>query len=208
MCLIENEMPVNKAAGILAVYPKRLWTIFNYWIQRAFHKDDQHSVTKIGIDETSNKKGSRSFGSTIAVDLDARRLLFATKGKDESTVDRLKQHLASKEVKPEQIEHISIDMFPAYISGIKGNFPEANIVFDPFHVVKLLNEAMDTVRKAERNEHQALKGHKYTFLKKPKNLSVKKRIELAELIETYPKLGEAYRLKELFGDFWEFNDKE
>ncbi len=206
MCLIENEMPVNKAAGILAVYPKRLWTIFNYWIQRAFHKDDQHSVTKIGIDETSNKKGHDYV--TIAVDLDARRVLFATKGKDESTVDRLKQHLASKEVKPEQIEHISIDMSPAYISGIKRNFPEANIVFDPFHVVKLLNEAMDTVRKAERNEHQALKGHKYTFLKKPKNLSVKKRIELAELIETYPKLGEAYRLKELFGDFWEFNDKE
>lgn len=206
MCLIENEMPVNKAAGLLGVYPKRLWTVFNYWIQRAFENDDQRGVEQIGIDETSSKKGHDYV--TIAADLKTRRVLFATGGKDESTIGRLKEHLVSKDITPEQIQHVSIDMSPAYIAGVERHFPEAKIVFDPFHIVKLLNEAMDTVRKAERHEHQRLKGHKYTFLKNPKNLSGKQRFALAELIETYPQLGEAYRLKELFSDFWEFDDKE
>jgi len=69
-------------------------------------------------------------------------------------------------------------------------------------------EAMDEVRKAERRQHNALKGHKYTFLKKDKNLSEQQRIAKYELIEDYPILGEAYRLKELFNDFWDFKDPE
>ena len=78
MCLIENEMPVNKAGNILGVYPNRLWTVFNYWIEKAFCKDDQQSVNKIGIDETSSKKGHDYV--TLAADLDTRRALFATPG--------------------------------------------------------------------------------------------------------------------------------
>ena len=50
---------------------------------------------------------------------------------------------------------------------------------------------MNKVRKAERKEHEALKGHKYTFLKNPENLSEAKRQELAEMIRLYPTLGEA-----------------
>ena len=66
---------------------------------------------------------------------------------------------------------------------------------------------MDKVRKAERKEHEALKGHKYTFLKNPGNLSETKRQELAEMIRLYPTLGEAYRLKTLFDDLWSMPDK-
>ena len=77
-------------------------------------------------------------------------------------------------------------------------FPKSDIHFDRFHVVKLLNEAMDDVRKAERKEHDELKGHKYTFLKNRNNLSDNKQKALSELIILYPTLGEAYRLKELF----------
>ncbi len=73
---------------------------------------------------------------------------------------------------------------------------------DRFHVVKLLNEAMDSVRKVERKEHELLKGHKYTFLKNPKQLSDPQRTKLDEMIKLYPLLGEAYRLKTLFNDLW------
>ena len=93
-------MSVNKAANILSVYPNRLWTVFNYWIGKAFRKDDQQSVNKIGIDETSSKKGHDYV--TLAADLDARRVLFATPGKDESTINRFKQHFDSKGGKPER----------------------------------------------------------------------------------------------------------
>lgn len=206
MLLIENEMPVNKAADILKVYPKRLWTMFNYWVTLALGKDNQSSVTAIGIDETSRKKGHDYV--TVAVDLNERRVLFVTEGKDEKTIDRLKEHFDNKDVLPEQIKQVSIDMSPAFIAGISNNFPKAEITFDRFHIVKLLNEAMDKVRKDERREHEQLKGHKYTFLKSNDHLSERQKKEREELIELYPKLGKAYRLKELFNDFWTFSGFE
>lgn len=66
---------------------------------------------------------------------------------------------------------------------------------------------MNKVRKAERKEHEELKGHKYTFLKNPEKLSETKRQELGEMIRLYPTLGEAYRLKTLFNDLWSMPDK-
>ncbi len=206
MCLIENEMPVNKAAATLSVYPNRLWTVFNYWVKRALAKDDLSSLEDIGIDETSSRKGHNYV--MLAADLKKRRVVFVTEGKDEKTLKAFKEHLKKKQVSPKQIKNIGIDMSPAFIAGIMKNFPDSSIVFDRFHIVKLLNEAMDTVRKAERREHHALKGHKYTFLKKNKNLTVQQRIAKYEFIEDYPTLGEAYRLKELFDDFWDFKDPE
>jgi len=206
MLLMENEMPVNKAASILNVYPKRIWTIFNYWINLALSKDKQSGVSSIGIDETSRKKGHDYV--TVAVDLQKRKVLFVTEGKDEKTIERLREHLVKKEVVPEQIEQVSIDMSPAFIVGISNNFPKAEITFDRFHIVKLLNEAMDKVRKDERRKHEYLKGHKYTFLKSNKHLSESQKKQREELIELYPKLGQAYRLKELFNDFWNFSDLE
>jgi len=206
MSLIENEMPVNKAAALLSVYPNRLWTVFKYWMNQAVAKDDQSQVEEIGIDETSSKRGHTYV--TLAVDLEQRRVIFATEGKDETTIERLRKHLENKQVKPEQIKNISIDMSPAFISGIRKNFSNSAIVFDRFHITKLLNEAMDDVRKKERRLHHALKGHKYTFLKNNKNLNENQRIAKYQLIEDYPVLGEAYRLKELFNDFWDFKDPE
>jgi len=139
MLLMENEMPVNKAADILKVYPKRIWTIFNYWINLALSKDEQSTVTAIGIDETSRKKGHDYV--TVAVDLQQRRVVFVTEGKDEKTIDKLKGHFEKKEVSPDQIKQVSIDMSPAFIAGVSNNFPNAEITFDRFHIVKLLNEA-------------------------------------------------------------------
>jgi transposase len=139
--------------------------------------------------------------------MDAGRVIHVTEGKGKETLDSIQQHLTSKGVDPQQVQQASIDLSPAFISGVKASFPSAQITFDRFHVVKLLNEAMDKVRKVERKEHAALKGHQYTFLKNPENLSDTKQAELAELIQLYPTLGEAYRLKTLFNDLWTLPDK-
>jgi transposase len=206
MSLLENEMPVNKAAVMLKVYPNRIWTVFNYWIGLALQQDQLQELTNFGIDETSARKGHTYV--TLAADLDARRVIFACPGKDEQTIDALQNYLTTKQVTPEQINYVSMDMSPAYISGITKYFPQSKIVFDRFHVVKLLNSALDEVRRAERRNHVALKGHKYTFLKNYNNLTAKQKLAKYEFIQDYPELGEACRLQELFNDFWELRDLE
>jgi transposase len=80
----------------------------------------------------------------------------------------------------------------------------ANIVFDKFHV----NESFYKVWQLERRENKMLKGHKYTFLKDYRNLTNDKKSQLNMLTLMYPKLGEAYRLKVMFDEFWQIKDMQ
>jgi len=204
MLLIENEMPVKKAAKVVGVYPQRLWNIFAYWIKKAHNKDSIEDLDKIGFDETSSKKGHNYI--TIAVHLKQRRVLFATSGKDAECINETVKHLKEKGVDSKKIKQVCIDMSPAFISGCLEYLPESSITFDKFHVVKEVNKAMDELRKLERKGNELLKGHKYTFLKS--RLSPKLNQERDLLLELYPKLGEGYRLVQMFKDFWDIKDKE
>lgn len=205
MALIEREMPVNRVAEILGVNPHRVWTVFNHWISKARQADDVSTITRLGVDETSSRKGHKYV--TLGVDLDASRVVHVCQGKGKATLKSIQEHLENKGVPEGQVTQLSMDLSPSFIAGAAAYFPDAKITFDRFHVVKLLNEAMDKVRKDERKEHEALKGEKYTFLKNRQNLSAEKEIILTESLQLYPKLGEAYRLKVLFNDLWEMPDK-
>ena len=200
MLLIESEMPVNRIGAVVGEYPNRIWTIFNYWISTAYSKADHSRVSKLGIDETSAKKGHDYI--TIAVDMDQRNVLHATAGKGAATIEAIAEHLEAKGSPAQQIDQVCIDLSPAFISGVTKQFSEAKIIFDRFHVKQLLNEAMDDVRKQQRRKHSLLKGHKYTFLKSNKHLTSQQQAQRQMLIEWYPLLGKAYQLKELFDDFW------
>ncbi len=206
LALIEREMPVNRVAEMLKVNPQRVWTLFNYWISKAKEADDMSSISKLGVDETSSKKGHKYL--TLGVDLDESRVIHVIEGKGKATIKSIQKHLESKGVEKEQVQQISMDLSPSFIAGAAESFPKAQITFDRFHVVKLLNEAMNQVRIAERKEHDQLKGHKYTFLRNRNNLSDKQENALSEMITLYPTLGEAYRLKELFNDLWGMPDKQ
>ncbi len=206
LALIEREMPVNRVAEMLKVNPQRVWNLFNYWISQAKEADDVSSISKLGVDETSSKKGHKYL--TLGVDLDESRVIHVTEGKGKATIKSIQKHLESKGVEKEQVQQISMDLSPSFIAGAAESFPKAQITFDRFHVVKLLNEAMNQVRIAERKEHDQLKGHKYTFLRNRNNLSDKQENALSEMITLYPTLGEAYRLKELFNDLWGMPDKQ
>lgn len=205
MALIEREMPVNRVAEVLGVNPQRVWAVFNHWIEKARQADDPSAITALGVDETASRKGHHYV--TLGVDMTTSRVIHACAGKGKSTLKNIQQHLESKGVPKEQITQLSMDLSPAFIAGAAESFPAAAITFDRFHVVKLLNEAMDKVRRAERLEHEALKGHKYTFLRNRGNLSAKKEQALSDMIELYPTLGKAYRLKALFNDLWDMPNK-
>ena len=204
MLLIEKEMPVNKAAKIVKVYPNRLWNVFNYWISKAHNADEIKNLDKVGFDETSVKKGHNYI--TTMVDLNQRRVLFATEGKGADCIEKSVTYLEEKKVDTSTIKQVCIDMSPSYISGCGKYLPDAAITFDKFHVMKEVNKSMDELRKLERRGNELLKNHKYTFLKNKLTPKIKEEKDL--LMEMYPKLGEGYRLKELFKDFWELKDKE
>lgn len=206
MLLIEQEMPVNKVGKVLQVYPNRIWTIFNYWLGIAYREADHASITELGIDETSSRKGHDYI--TVAVDMKERKVLHATEGKGSDTIKRIANYLEEKGTPREEISKVCIDLSPSFISGVNKEFTEADIIFDRYHVKALLNKAMDDVRKSEYKLHVELKGHKYHFLKSEKNLSIKQKSELNEKLELLPVLGKAYRLKVLFDDFWEMKNKE
>ncbi len=204
LLLIENEMPVNKAAEIVRVNPHRLWTVFNYWISKAHREDIVEQPQQIGFDETSTRKGHNYL--TTMVDLQERRVLFATEGKGADCIERSVEYLEQKQVETKDIKQVCIDMSPAFISGCMKHLPDAAVTFDKFHVVKEVNKAMDELRKLERKGNELLKGHKYTLLKN--KLSPRLQHERDILLEYYPLLGEGYRLKQLFAEFWELRDRE
>jgi len=108
---------------------------------------------------------------SLFVDLDGPRVLFATDGKDASTVKRFKQDLIEHKGDPKAIEEMCCDMSPAFISGVEKQFPEAQLTFDRFHVMKVINDAVDKVRREEIKDRPELKGSRYIWLKNQKILN-------------------------------------
>jgi len=115
------------------------------------------------MDETSRRRDHNYV--SLFVDLDGPRVLFATDDKDASTVKRFKQDLINHSGDPNAIEEMCCDMSPAFISGVEKEFPEAHLTFDKFHVMKVLNDAVDQVRREEIKDRPELKGSRYIWLK-------------------------------------------
>ncbi len=206
MLLIEYEMPVNKVASTLHVVANRLWRMFNYWVNDAVVNDSLATVTQVGIDETSSKKGHNYV--TVCANLEARRVIFVCEGRESDVIKDLAVAIEEKQGSVASIKNVSIDMSPAYIAGVTEHLPQAKITFDKFHVTALLSKSMDDLRKLERKDNDQLKGHKYTVLTNYTNLSTTKQDELDYLLMAYPRLGQAYRLKEMFMEFLDIKEKE
>lgn len=110
-------------------------------------------VRIVGIDETSLRRGHDYV--TVVHDLDAKRLLFCTSGRDHQTVQAFSQDLHAHGGEPTAIAHVCMDMSAAYLKGASVYLPNALVSYDRFHVVKLAGEAMDEVRAAEWKTEQA-----------------------------------------------------
>lgn len=91
---IESEVPVSKAADVVQVNLKRLWTVFNHWMGKPHQEDKVEQLEAIGFDETSVKKGHNYV--TIAVDLDKRRVLYVSPGKVADCIAKSKTYLEEK----------------------------------------------------------------------------------------------------------------
>jgi transposase len=139
----------------------------------------------------------------VFVDLERAKVLYVTEGKDSSTVARFAEDLAAHGGAPAEIDEVCIDMSSAFVKGVKDALPEASITFDKFHVMKLIGDAVDQTRRAERATHPELKGQRYTLLRNPETMS-EAQLEFASsllLKRTSAKTAKAFHLKLAFADF-------
>ena len=194
-----REMPVNKVSQIIKVDDNKLWRMMNYYTEAARQLEDHSEVSKIGVDETSKSKGHDYV--SLFVDLDDKKTIFVAEGKGSETILEFKKDLIEHNGNPDNITDMSIDMSPAFIKGAEDNFPQAEITFDKFHIMKIINNAVDEVRKAEVGEQEILRGQRYLFLKNRVNLTETQKKSLMA-IEAMPRLNlktiRAYHIRENF----------
>ncbi len=119
-------------------------------------------------------------------------------------MDRFKQDLTDHGGTPDAIEEMCCDMSPAFISDVEKHFPKAHITFDKFHVLKVLNEAVDQVRREESKTQPVLKGSRYLWLKNPSNLkeSQSEQLEQLTIKKLNLKTSRAYHIKINFQEFY------
>ncbi len=106
---------------------------------------DFTGAPRIAIDETSSRRGHKYVSRFV--DAEAKKVMFVTPGKDSTVLNAFSILLEQKDISNESITEVCSDMSPAFIKGITGTFPNTAIPFDKFHVMKLLNEAVDHGRR-------------------------------------------------------------
>jgi transposase len=162
----------------------------------------------IGMDEVSVKKG-QSYAIVVA-DLDRRRPIWMSEfpGRAEEDMDRFfHDHGPGRSTR---IKLAVMDMWKPFRNSTLAHTPKVRIVFDKFHVLKHLSDALDQVRRAEygrvnKKERAFIKGQRYTLLSHQANLDKKGRRSLKLLLKANKRLHKAYLLKESFGQLWDYN---
>ncbi|MBR2964572.1 MAG: transposase, partial [Lentisphaeria bacterium] len=169
------------------------------YLQTKFKTIPLKKVKVIGIDEIAigRKKGKPVYW-TIVRDLVSGAVLHVDKGKEG---DSLKSFLFRLHCSKAKIELVAMDMGAAYTLWVKENLPGAAIVFDHFHVIKLMNDKLDMVRRRtmaqlDADELKLLKKKRFLLLHNQEDLNEEAAAELAELKEHFKELSELHMMKE------------
>jgi transposase len=176
--------------------------VIHHYVDQAVAMRDDSTVERVGVDETSSRRGHNYI--SIFVDLDVPRVLFATEGKDSSTVARFAEDLEAHGGDPASITEVCMDMSPAFIKGSRESLPNASLTFDKFHITKIIGEAVDKTRREERAEHEELKGRRYALLRNPETMTDEQLGFVSDLLlrKTQLKTARAFHLKLVFQDFY------
>ncbi len=199
---LAKEMPVKAVADLIGEHDTRIWRILRHYVDEARAAEDFSGVRQIGMDETASKRGHNYI--SLFVDLAHSRVLFATEGKGADTVTAFRQDLEQHGGTASQIQEACMDMSPAFIQGVRTNFPQAKMTFDKFHLMKILNTAVDEVRRAEQKARPELTGSRYVWLKNASNWTKRQRERFEHLNPRKMNLqtARAYQIKLSFQELW------
>lgn len=177
-------------------------------VLRGLARRPTSTFRRLGVDEVSFRKGHKYL--TIVTDLDEKRVIFIGRNRKKETLDAFYDALSEDQINA--IEAVAMDMWPAYISSTMEHVPDAEkkIVFDRFHIIKHMNDAVNDVRKKEHRAllkigDETLKGARYAVLYGEENVPEKYEDVLAELRDANLKTSRAWAIKELLRKIWTYN---
>jgi transposase len=167
--------------------------------------DRLDGLFRIGVDEISWRKHHKYL--TLVVDHDRARVVWGASGKDAKTLDEFFDELGPE--RAALIEAVSLDLGPAYLKSVQadGHAPQAVVCADPFHLVKLVGDALDEVRRdlwqqlrqlPDDRYAKAFKGARWALLKNPEDLTERQADQLAKIRRTRGGIWRAYEMKEQF----------
>ena len=194
--------PIKHVAQLLAVGWDLVKEIFKEHLSLQLRKRKFRNIRYIAVDEFALRKGHHYM--TIVLDLETGHILHAQEGKDAQALVPFLEKLKRKRV---QLLAVAMDMSPAYLQAVRQVFPEVDIVHDPYHVVSLVNKAIDQTRRdiaRELNDQdkQVIKGSRFLLLRGLESLNEHSLSKLMDLMEVNEPLYAAYLLKEDLRTFW------
>jgi transposase len=177
-------------------------------LRRRFGHPKLKHLKQLAIDEICIGSGHRYL--TLVLDLATGAVVHIGRGKGADALTAFWKRLRRSGAK---IEAVATDMSAAYIEAVGSGVPDATLVFDRFHVMKLFNDKLTALRRqlyqqANEEERKVLKGVRWLLLKRPENLDLERgeRERLDEALRLNQPLATAYYLKEELAEFWEQDD--
>jgi transposase len=163
----------------------------------------------IGIDEVSIRKG-HTYRIVVSDLIRKRPIWFGGVDRSQASMALCYQWLGAR--KSVRIRLAVMDMWKPFRKATQTHAPQAAILFDKFHILSHLSDALDAVRKSEYarlsgKDRNYIKGHKYTLLSHRENLSLDSKVALKRLLAANKRLNTAYLLKESFAQLWDYRSE-
>lgn len=194
--VLRNEMTIAATGRYLHLNWGITKEIEKIYLKEKYKFIDFKGVNTIGIDEVYI--GKKHGFITIVRDLIKGKVLFIGDGKSGETLDPFLEKLKEQKV---NIKNVAVDLANSFSAWITKNLATATIIYDKFHVIKLMNDKLNSVRRDTMNElcdedKKALKGKRFSLLKNIESLSDEKKEDLNNIRKTYFTLGEMSMMKE------------
>jgi transposase len=198
------QMPVHALARAVREHDTRLWRLLKTHVNEARSRVDMSRTKEVLVDETSQAKGQEyvSIFMEPAQGEAKPRVLFVAKGRCASVFEEFVTDLEAHGGEASRIRDLCMDMSNSFQKGAAESLPQARITFDRFHVMKLVGEALDEVRRYEQKTRPILRGTRYTWLRNPETLSSAQSQTYTTLSRLNLKTVQAYQMKLNLREVW------
>lgn len=200
-----RETSVKGATELLRLSWDEAWGLMRRAVKRGQERKRRRVITHVGVDEKAIAKGQRYM--TLVNDLERATVEYVGDERTRESLDGYFRTLTARQL--EGIEAVAMDMWEPFVLSVRANVPDAEkkIVFDKFHIVQHMTNAVDLVRRSENRilreaDDNSLVGTKYVWLYALENLPDKLHARFDTLATLNLKTGRAWALKESLRSLW------